>query len=352
MKRHFRTVIIITVLSQMFSLTGNGVAGDSHLIKRNPQKYLYQGSLLVDNVIDKDEGVVVYMVYPKINEFQDVTPLPHSTGEVIPVPGNEFDTYLKVSLSKKDFGRFETKVYHEFLVTLYDVEIDFSKIIDIKPYDTKSELYRRYTGSADAPLINPKHPEIVSAAKKLKKTATDYLDYARKAFLWARNNPVRDPGAAGFSVCNPRSRKEGLSGANAVFVSLLRQHGIPARITLGRGTDRAIRMWAEFYLEGYGWIPSNPGAQLNPGDEPFRFFGTTAFPNRIGQIRNSVILNHVYGDNVLPSHLSGERILYNSLAYFLISGVSKSDGYRLFLDPVANDYNIASKGGLLEWLGF
>ena len=48
---------------------------------------------------------------------------------------------------------------------------------------------------------------------------------------------------------------------SSLFIALSRASGIPARAVVGywaiTGTDQA-HVWAEFYLEGIGWVPVDP----------------------------------------------------------------------------------------------
>jgi F0F1-type ATP synthase assembly protein I len=127
-------------------------------------------------------------------------------------------------------------------------------------YSNGSDLYQRYTQPEE--FVQADSPAIVSAAQNItentnnvhEKAARIYdfvvkhvrytaQDYERGA-LWALENRTGD--------CSEHSY---------LFVALCRAAGIPARIKTGFGfslvgetTDNG-HMWAEYYLEGYGWIP-------------------------------------------------------------------------------------------------
>ncbi|MEM2385863.1 MAG: transglutaminase-like domain-containing protein, partial [Candidatus Bathyarchaeia archaeon] len=127
-------------------------------------------------------------------------------------------------------------------------------------YDVNSELYRWYTQPEQ--FIQSDDPKIVGAAHEIvgqemdphKKALLIYnfvIEHLRyevqkeeKGALWALENGVGD--------CSEYSY---------LFVALCRAAGIPARIQAGFAFHKDSEvmedghMWAEYYLEKYGWIP-------------------------------------------------------------------------------------------------
>ncbi|MGB9960194.1 MAG: transglutaminase-like domain-containing protein [Candidatus Bathyarchaeales archaeon] len=130
----------------------------------------------------------------------------------------------------------------------------------VKNYDKNSTMYKRYTQPEK--LIESDNPQIISAAKSIvgdeenpyKKAqkifdfVTTHIRYERqeeeRGALWALKNGVGD--------CSEYSY---------LFVALCRAAGIPAKIQAGFVFNKVGEnmtdghMWAEFYLENYGWIP-------------------------------------------------------------------------------------------------
>ncbi|MEM3055485.1 MAG: transglutaminase-like domain-containing protein [Candidatus Bathyarchaeia archaeon] len=133
----------------------------------------------------------------------------------------------------------------------------------VKNYDKNSAVYKIYTQPEK--LIESDNPQIISTArgitgdeenpyKKVQKIfdfVTTHIRYERQeeehGALWALKNGVGD--------CSEYS---------CLFVALCRAAGIPARIQAGfafNKVDETMKdghMWAEFYLENYGWIPVDP----------------------------------------------------------------------------------------------
>jgi transglutaminase-like putative cysteine protease len=129
----------------------------------------------------------------------------------------------------------------------------------IKNYDKNSELYMKYTQPEE--LIESDNAEIIEKAQEITRGVDDpyvkvrliygfvvnYLRYEiqedERGALWALENHVGD--------CSEYSY---------LFVALCRAAGIPARIQAGFAFQfvgqflKDGHMWAEYYLENYGWI--------------------------------------------------------------------------------------------------
>ncbi len=130
----------------------------------------------------------------------------------------------------------------------------------IPSYNSSSDLYKRYTQPEE--LVQSDEQAIVSAALDITRNVSSvhqkvariydfvikHVRYAaqdyEKGALWALENKTGD--------CSEYSY---------LFVALCRVAGIPARIQTGFGfslvgeTVENGHMWAEYYLEEYGWTP-------------------------------------------------------------------------------------------------
>jgi transglutaminase-like putative cysteine protease len=127
-------------------------------------------------------------------------------------------------------------------------------------YNTLSAEYRLYTRAE--PYVESDDPQIRALAERVGGDETNPYRLARKFYEYV--------------VANARYQMvDGLIGAkalltngggecgdySALFIALARAKGIPARPVVGfwaiSGTDQ-MHVWAEFYLEGIGWIPADP----------------------------------------------------------------------------------------------
>ena len=134
-------------------------------------------------------------------------------------------------------------------------------------------------------VIDPSTLDFV-AAKSAELVSPDDspLERARKIFLFVKTEIqyMSDP-IDTFSVREQleimlRDKKGNCEAQSFLFVALCRTNPvpIPARMICGQLVDARKRTiqthhWAEFYLEGIGWIPADPTLA---GPEPLSWFGS------------------------------------------------------------------------------
>jgi len=148
-------------------------------------------------------------------------------------------------------------------ISYYVLSFDTRYVVNsslVASYNESSDLYKKYTEPEE--LIQSTHPSIVSKAEnltsdensshgKVSKIYNFVITHMRYVFqeeergaLWALINRTGD--------CSEYSY---------LFVALCRAAGIPARVQTGfafRSPSETIEdghMWAEYYLENYGWMP-------------------------------------------------------------------------------------------------
>ena len=111
-------------------------------------------------------------------------------------------------------------------------------------------------------------PKIKEKGKIPEKTQTEK---ARAIYDWVYDNMVRDESVVGCGTGNVPELLNTKSGKctdiNSVFVGLCRAAGVPAREMFGiRMNDADItknqHCWAEFYIQGTGWIAADPADAL------------------------------------------------------------------------------------------
>ena len=135
----------------------------------------------------------------------------------------------------------------------------------VKPYNTSDPGYRKYTAPGENIVttseMKKKAQEIVGnetnpylQAQKIYWSVVDTHPYSHAPHLLLEMTKVPRSTyvlETGIGDCGAQSQ---------YFAALCRSLGIPARVPVGyqmitRGTPPGTHVWAEYYLEGYGWIP-------------------------------------------------------------------------------------------------
>ncbi|MDE6099043.1 MAG: transglutaminase domain-containing protein [Muribaculaceae bacterium] len=153
-------------------------------------------------------------------------------------------------------------------------------LANIRPYDTQSELYRRYTAveAPHMPRLDSLAREITGSEKNPYLCSELVYDYIINHYLWA--------GAREYSTidCIPEyviNEGHGDCGqVSLLYISLMRTLGIPARWESGwmlHPGEKNYHDWAEVYFEGVGWVPVDVsfGRYSNSSDAEIRNFYST-----------------------------------------------------------------------------
>jgi len=257
------------------------------LTKTNPKTFRVRISLELKSVSVKPGVLVGALAWPESNEYQEIRRLKRSPGQLLTYPENG-EKYLFCRFNSAECpqpGSSKT-IFHEFEVTLYDITVDFSKIDMIYPYNKKSAVYRRYTGKSGE-IVDPNHPEIERIAKQIASESKDSLEFARNAYLYVSENyKYLNPGT-GLHPLNKLLEDGGGDCGNlsSIYISLLRNQGIPARHLVALRPDGSAHVWADFYMQKYGWIPVDVTYRLGDKSKTQDFFG------RVSVGSNGIILS-------------------------------------------------------------
>ena len=150
------------------------------------------------------------------------------------------------------------KITQTYWFERYGVETQLQAGRILQKYNTDRDLYKIYT-SPD-PLVLSEEPAIAAEAQRLtRRQANPYLkarliyDHVLKTLAFNPSPPNRNPVAA-------LEKGQGDAYIYALaFCALARSSGVPARPVAGYlvYNDKVTvrHFWAEFYLEGFGWVP-------------------------------------------------------------------------------------------------
>jgi len=214
-------------------------------------KYIYH----IENIEVKGDNpeILFWLALPvnhkgqeiKINSFK-----PHPN-EVIndPVNGNKVAFWRLKDLANNESCKFE----YNFEILTKDVEhnIDLNKI---EPYNTKSELFKRYTRSEKWIEITP---EISHKAHEIIGDESNPYLKAKKIFDWIISYmkfeyPDLEHRGAKKSIKN---LKGDCGEFSYLFTALCRAVNIPSRAITCNWPTQFGHVWAELLIPPYGWIP-------------------------------------------------------------------------------------------------
>ena len=228
------------------------------------------------DVVVSGKGKVDLMIcqpYPESNKYQDVKWLKE-------VPINLRATYAEtghpyVRFAERVNAPTTINIERDYVVTLYDVRFNWSAITTLYQYDKTSEEYVRYTRRYPCDITDTNAYEkaylwIAETSKKIKNDSMNDLDYVRRVYSAVTTEFTYGDWSGGFT--NLIARKQGdCGGITHVFVCLLREGGIPARAMVCLRPDEGPHVWPEFYLQDYGWIPTDPTFDLGKTSNPENF---------------------------------------------------------------------------------
>ena len=131
----------------------------------------------------------------------------------------------------------------------------------VKPYDTKSALYRKYTAERLPHIAFT--PQLRALADSLTHGIECPVERARSIFTYINNHyPWASAREYSTIPCIPmyvlQNRHGDCGQVSLLFITLCRLSGIPAHFQSGfmmHPRSSNLHDWAEIYFEGIGWVP-------------------------------------------------------------------------------------------------
>ncbi|RKX77254.1 MAG: transglutaminase [Spirochaetes bacterium] len=235
------------------------------------QKRGYQISqnVYIDNV-EAESGNSLYLWVPAIYNS-----LEQNNVESIYEPEPYWDNFTGVRVY--NFTDLVPGMTHNISQTFwfdrYTVETHISTQNVPLKYDTSRKLFQVYT-SPDY-FIPSEEPVIGSISEALARGVRSPYQKAKNIYQYVLNRFTFKEDLETLNPIDAIEKREGDSYIySVIFCALARKAGIPARPIAGFLVygDKLIRrhFWAEFYLEGFGWVPVDPtlGDEVSFGDFP------------------------------------------------------------------------------------
>jgi transglutaminase-like putative cysteine protease len=241
------------------------------------------------------------------------------------------------------------------------------RAVDLSKPGAASEDPAVLKRSLRATELIPTDGIVRDTARGIVKGAKTDVDKARAIYEWVVDNTFRDPLVKGCGWGDIKSMLEtrnfgGKCGdLNAMFVGLARSVGIPARDvygvrvapsalgykSLGAGTaviSKAQHCRAEFYAQGYGWVPVDPAdvrkvvLEEPPGKLALTDPKVTAARKRLFGSWEMNWLAYSYAHDVRLPGSGGP-----TLPYFMYPNGETAQGRLDQLDPDTFQYTITAR---------
>jgi len=130
----------------------------------------------------------------------------------------------------------------------------------VEDYDTSSEIYKKYMEPEE--LIESNDSRIISLVHDLTDNVDNWHEKAVRIYNFIRRHMhYEEQDEERGALWALENGAGDCSEYSYLFVALCRAAGIPAKIQAGFAFHRPSEtlenghMWAEYYLENYGWIP-------------------------------------------------------------------------------------------------
>lgn len=167
-------------------------------------------------------------------------------------------THSSLYMEKKAVAGQPVTFSESFEFTAHGAYFDLA---DVKPYDTKSKLYKEYTSEREQHVQFT--PQLRALADSLTRGMDSPVDRARAIFTYINDNfPWASAREYSTIPCIPmyvlQNRHGDCGQVSLLFITLCRICGIPAHFQSGwQVHPGAVNLhdWAEVYFEGVGWVP-------------------------------------------------------------------------------------------------
>lgn len=219
--------------------------------------YDITNSLVIRNYDCTLTRLCAVMPMPESNIYQDIEQFRTTDGDIFRAANND-NMYLRtVRTAGLPAPGDSITISERFSATLYPMRIDMAQFTTIYPYDTSTELYKRYTSPIGS-YVDITHPDIVRTADSLwNEAVANPLEYARLCYEHvAARLGYLNPDTGIHAITETMAAGGGDCGnISAVYASLLRCKGVPARLVVTVRPDGTHHVWNDFFLERYGWVP-------------------------------------------------------------------------------------------------
>ena len=275
-----------------------------------PKNFKINYSITVKpNEVPDGEMIRVWLPYPRESKRSGNIKLLSTTHKNYIISPDEYE-HKSIYMEAKSIKDSAITFGYELELSIADHWFNFGAD-DVKPYNTESELYKKYTAERETHVIFT--PEIKALTDSLVAGETNpyikarkIFDHIAKTYPWAS---AREYSTLENIPAYVLANNHGDCGqVGLTFITMARYAGIPAKWQSGwmlHPGEINLHDWAEAYFEGIGWVPVDVSFGLvpNENDDVYHFYlgGIDAY---------RYYVNEDYSGNFFPAknHLRSETV--------------------------------------------
>ena len=275
-----------------------------------PKKFKINYTITVNpNEVPEGEMIRVWMPYPRETKRSSNVKLLSTTQKNYIIAPDEY-AHKSIYMEAPAIRDSAMKFGYELELGIADNWFHFGPE-DVKPYDTNSELYKKYTAERNkhvifTPELKKLTDSLIAGETNPYNKARKIFDHISKTYPWASAREYATLDNIPSYVIKNNHGDCGQVGLT--FITMARYAGIPAKWQSGwmlHPGEINLHDWAEAYFEGIGWVPVDVSFGLvpNENDDVYHFYlgGIDAY---------RYYVNEDYSGNFFPAktHLRSETV--------------------------------------------
>ncbi|MBR1415232.1 MAG: transglutaminase domain-containing protein [Prevotella sp.] len=213
-------------------------------------------------------SLIIFAPCPQTNEYQDVYELDTQSigawnqGSI----SENQNGYLELVMDNSQLTGCSQNfsVGFSFIHSPKTINIDFTVLKnsdgswkDMPEYNTTTIDYQSNCKKSGN-IVDPDNASIQAISNQLYEECNrNRLAYAESCYNYvASHYRYLNPNTGLHSLAELLSAGGGDCGnLSSIYISLLRAKGIPARHVVAIGANNNFHVWAEFYIQDFGWVP-------------------------------------------------------------------------------------------------
>jgi transglutaminase-like putative cysteine protease len=220
--------------------------------------------------------------YQKISDLSIEAPVAH-TVEQHAEYGNEFAVF--VVNAQQPTAPFDIVLRFQATRFEHRVPLATNTSLAIAANGTSAETKLMLAHWLQPDRLVPTNGVIAQLAQENTAGATDTLDKARKIYEYVVSTMRYDKTGEGWghgdAIWACTAKRGNCTDFHSLLIGMMRASGIPARFEIGfplpadktAGDIPGYHCWAQFYVEGLGWIPVDASEAWKHPDKREYFFG-------------------------------------------------------------------------------